>query len=182
MKSIPTSEISRYCDRRSLVSVERARIDSNAVHGFIIDFDEDWILLQHVYDFFIDGWVLLRRSPITKISSKATDSFHKRLLEEEGKLSKVNFTERIPSGGVPELLKDFDASRVVILEEETEEEDMFYLGLVRGLDEDDFIRVLSVSGVGEFDDEETLVALEDLTSISYDKNYTLHYQRFLDRQ
>ena len=59
------------------MGIEREKIDVNTIHGFIVDFDDEWVLLQRVFDFYVDGWVFLRRGDISVIQSKPTEVFRR---------------------------------------------------------------------------------------------------------
>ena len=165
------------------MGIEREKIDVNTIHGFIVDFDDEWVLLQRVFDFYVDGWVFLRRGDISVIQSKPTEVFQKALLEEEGSLERVDFTRRLPEGGIITMLRGFESDQVVILEEEAEDEDkdVFYIGFIRGV-EDGTVSLEFISGEGGIDGEETLIHIEVVTSIAHSLNYTLHYERYFARQ
>ena len=165
-----------------MVSVNRELIDPNALHGFILDFNDEWILMQRVFDFYIDGFIMVRRADITALQSKTTDVFQKALLEQEGSFKRVDFSRRLPEGGLTEFFLDFGEGRVIILEEETDEDDMFYIGFLSDIDEDEFVELDCFTGAGRFEDEVTLVDMEEITCISFESNYTLHYQRYFDRR
>ncbi len=177
-----TVQIAQLRDSRSLATIEREEIDEQAIHGFVVDFDNEWLLVKKEFDFHIDGWLLLRIADVTRIDSSATNEFQKSLLQAEGTLEKVDFTCRLPRGGVVELLATFGADRVVIFEKECEysEDDDFYIGFVRGIDGKQ-VRLDFFDGVGKLDGQETLIDLDEVTSISYDSSYTLHYERYFSR-
>ena len=181
MDPVPTSIITSFRDSRSLVSIDREKISKNTIQGFIVDFDDEWILLHYVYDFQVDGWLMLRRYDITALQSKTTDVFQKVLLEEENVYASIDFSRRIPTGGIAQLIANFDKQKVVILEEETEDDDTFNIGFVIGI-EDDFVSLRTFSGAGRFDEDDALVALEELTSLSFDSNYALYYERYFSRR
>ena len=123
MDTISTLEVTSFRDSGSLVGIEREKIDVNTIHGFIVDLEDEWVLLQRVFDFYADGWVLLRRGDISVLQSKPTEVFQRALLEGEGSLARVDFTRRLPEGGIITMLRGFESDQVVILEEETEDED-----------------------------------------------------------
>lgn len=180
MRSIPTSVLKKFRDAQSPVSIDRELIDPNTLHGFIVDFDDDWLMVQREYDFRLDGWLFLRRSNITNIRSTDTNVFQKLLMEEEGTFSDVDFEQRFPNGGIVELLINLKPHRVVIFEEETEDEGEFSIGFIRGID-GDLVTLNYFSGTAEIDEEPTHIALDKVTSISFDTNYTLHYERHFGR-
>jgi hypothetical protein len=69
---------------RSLVSVRRRDVDDYGVQGFVVGSSEALLALEYVYDFQIDGLLVLRRSDVTEVRCTATDEFQERLLRKEG--------------------------------------------------------------------------------------------------
>ena len=179
MTTIPTSLIKHHCKSRSLVNVARERIDPNMIHGFIVDFDDQWILLKREYDFYIDGWVLLRIEDISSLESTPTCEFQKTLLEEEGVLDQVDFSIRLPEGGIKEVLANFDRRSVITLEEESED-GIFVIGFIDEVGADS-VSIEFITGVGNIDDEKSVLDIESITTISYQSNYCLFYQRYFER-
>ncbi|MGJ8696788.1 MAG: hypothetical protein ACSHYF_10745 [Verrucomicrobiaceae bacterium] len=175
MTCVPEPVIQHYRESRSLVSVTREQIDSNSVQGFIVDYDADWIVLQHIHDFFLDGYLLLRRADLTSMNCRATDAFQRHLLESDGILDKVDFDFRLPSGGLAEFLTRLPKSRILILEDETED-DLFLIGTFLDI-EDECVSIRFFSGAGRWDEEPAEIDFEDITSVSFSTNYTLAYER-----
>jgi len=180
MTCVPESVIKHYQESRSLVSLTRDKIDSATIQGFIVDSDADWVVLQYIHDFYLDGYLFLRREDLTSMNCRATDAFQRYLLEADGILEKVDFDFRIPEGGLAGLLNELPFERVVILEDETAD-DMFLIGTLLGI-EDDFVSLRFFSGAGRWDDEPAKIALEDVTSASFSTNYTITYERHFARE
>ena len=179
MTCVPETVIKHYHQSRSLVSLTRDKIDSSSIQGFIVDYDEVWIALQYIHDFYLDGFLFLRREDLTSMTCRATDAFQRGLLEADGVLEKVDFSFRLPTGGLAELLREIPSQRIVILEDETEG-DLFLIGTFLGI-EDNFVSLRFFSGAGRWDDEPAQIALEDVTSASFSTNYTLAYERSFSR-
>ena len=179
MTCVPESVIKHYQESRSLVSLTRDKIDSATLQGFVVDYDTDWIALQYVHDFYLDGYLFVRRADLTSMKCRATDAFQRHLLEIDGILEKVDFDFRLPRGGLAGLLCGLPSEKVVILEDETEE-DLFLIGTILGI-KDDFVSLRFFSGAGRWDDELAEIAIEDVTSASFSTNYTLAYERHFAR-
>jgi hypothetical protein len=72
--------LSSYQKSRQLVSIRRADVDSNAIQAFILGASERLVLLQYVYDFKLDGLLVVRREDISDVQRTATDKFQQSLL------------------------------------------------------------------------------------------------------
>ena len=177
---VPESLIRHHRDQHSLVKVEREELDDNPLHGFILDFNDEWIALQKEYDFQIDGIVLLRRADLTTLTHGKTNEFQKQLLVDEGRFQQVDFDFIIPHGGVSELLAELPANRIVTLEDETEE-DLFLIGPVLEV-KDGVVSIRFFSGDAQWDTEPATIALASITMIAFGNSYTSAYERYFSRK
>jgi hypothetical protein len=76
--------LSACLKKRSLVSVRRADVDDYGIQGFLVGLSDALLGLEYVYDFQIDGIMVLRRSDITEVRRTGTDEFQEKLLKREG--------------------------------------------------------------------------------------------------
>jgi hypothetical protein len=180
MSCVPEAVIKHYMESRSLVSLTRDKINSATIQGFIVDYDAEWIMLQYIYDFYLDGYLLLRRSDLTSLNCPASDAFQRHLLAIDGVLEHVDFDYRLPSGGLAALLRELPSNKVVNLEDETEYS-QFLIGTFLGI-EDDIVSMRIFSGAGRWDDDPAEICLDDITSVSFSTNYTLAYERYFARE
>ncbi|MCW1926231.1 hypothetical protein OKA05_26980 [Luteolibacter arcticus] len=179
MKRIPEKLIRHYQESRALVSLTREEIDPHTIHGFIVDFDEDWTALQYVYDFHLDGYLFLRRADLTSLKAGATDAFHEQMMEADGILQQVDFDFRLPPEGVGALLAGMPEGRIVILKNERED-DLFLIGPVLKV-AGGTVSLRFFSGAGSWNEEPAEIAMEDITWVSFATNYTLAYERHFAR-
>jgi hypothetical protein len=84
--------LSSHLQNRSLVSVQRRDVDDYGIQGFLVGFSETLLALEYVYDFQLDGLLVIRRADITEVNRTATDEFQERLLKKEG----VRFGQQQP--------------------------------------------------------------------------------------
>ncbi|GAA5495856.1 hypothetical protein Rhal01_02036 [Rubritalea halochordaticola] len=176
----PSLLLDEYRESFALVQIEREEIDPNSLDGFILYHDEEWVMLLKEEDFRLNGVVFIRKQDITSLKSGKTQAFHKQIMEQEGELNSYNPLDKIPSVGIPEFLSCLPKHKVVIFEEETEDEDMFYIGLIEKI-EDMQVHLKSFSTEAVIDEETTIVELEHITSISHDTSYTLAYEQHFQR-
>ncbi|WP_411846048.1 hypothetical protein AAFN60_21290 [Roseibacillus persicicus] len=180
MTVVPSQVIEHYKQSRSLVSVTRDEIDSQTMQGFVIDHDGQWILFSYIYDFRPDGVVALRVSDLTSMTCRATDAFQRHLLEADGVLDEIDFTQSLPEGGIIEFLRCIPSEKVVILEAEAEENEVFMIGQNLQILGDRFT-LRTFTGAARFEDELDEIDFDDVTSISFNTNYALAYERYFAR-
>lgn len=49
-----------FARERKLVSINRDAIDSNSIQGFILGFSDELVVIQYIYDFRLDGPLIIR--------------------------------------------------------------------------------------------------------------------------
>jgi hypothetical protein len=134
MEATPQN-LKRFRDDRKLVSIRRDGCDDRKIEAFILDFSDTLILLQYIYDFHVDGMLLLRIADITDIEMTATDEFQKQLLIEEGDFDKIDFERKPPIRSYDALLRSLPKGEIVILEDEAAEDPEFIIGTLISVDE-----------------------------------------------
>lgn len=185
MKVVPDIVLREHQKGQHLVALIREDLDDNDLHGFIIDFNQKWVLIQKEYDFIFDGFLLVKREFITAIRHGSTQKFHKRLFQIEGKMSEVGFEQgSLLCAGAELEMKPFLLSlgreKVMILEDERD--DLFLIGFIEGMSDARDVEVRFFDGVGKLDDELSVVSEDELTVVAFDSSYCLHYERYFMRK
>ncbi len=166
---------------RSLISLRRDEVDGNAIQGFILGATGSLMLLQYVYDFSLDGLMVLRTQDITEITRSKTDKFQQSLLESEGMLSDQRFEYPFDLTNWQTAISDLRSSfSLMILECELIEEPEFAIGEVLSVD-GDAVAVRTFTGVATWSQDAVVVPFEDLTSCQVNNNYINFYQRHFGR-
>jgi len=168
-------------DQRSLISLRRAGIDDNIIQGFVICASDELVLLQYVYDFRLDGVMVLAVPDITEVRCTATDMFQRTLLEAEGLIEQVPFGMSVNLQNWRSAVDDL-ANRypLLILECERQEEPDFVIGRVKEVAQDE-VRLEYFSGAANWDEELVRLKYEEITSCQAGTHYTNIYQRHFER-
>ncbi len=116
--AISSGVLRDHIKQRDLVSIRRAKVDANSMQGFLLAYSEDLLLLQYVFDFHLDGYLVVRRRDISELKSGKTNQFQKKLLEEEEVFGKVDFGFRLPIASFESLLSSLPSQEIVIVEGE----------------------------------------------------------------
>ena len=80
-----TEHLSKLKEGRNLISIRRGNIDGHKIQGFLLDYSEELILINYVYDFILDGLMVLRRSDISEIKTDKTALLQTQILKEIGR-------------------------------------------------------------------------------------------------
>jgi len=166
---------------RDLISIRRNKIDANPIQGFVLASSEKLVALQYVYDFNLDGFMILRTEDITEVKCSSTDKFQKSLLEKEGLLSRVPFGTNFDLQNWQSAISQLSlAYPLMILECESGNEKDFAIGqVVKTTKVGAWIR--HFSGVSNWSEEPERLKYKDITSCQVDTNYINVYQRHFER-
>jgi len=175
-----TPELKEFKRHRELVCVRRAGVDAHYIQGFILNFSHDLVLLHYVFDFHLDGFLLLRRSDLTSVEVRKTDRFKRSLLDEEGVLSRVDYGYHAPIESYGAFLTWLPPNEIVILEDELLQEKDFLIGTVSSVT-DSTVSVRYFSGAANWLDEPWEMDLSRISSCQVRTNYTQFYTRHFER-
>lgn len=174
-------DIAIHQDQRSLISLRRDEIDDRAIQGFVIASSVELILLQYVYDFHLDGLMVLAVSDITEVRCTATDRFQQSLLVEEGLVKKVPFGLSITLQDWRSAIADLsNRYPLLILECERQEEPDLVIGRMVDVTPDE-VQLECFSGAANWNEKPVRLRYDDITSCQAGSNYVNVYQRYFER-
>lgn len=176
-----TECLSKLKNSKNLVSIRRQEIDGRRIQAFLLDYSDELILVQYVYDFNLDGLMVLRRSDISEIESSKTDILQTQILKDEGLYLKVDFNFKCDVSCWRGVLSTLNSlNRFIIAEDETSDCPMFYLGEIRDIREDS-VSILCFSGAANWDDEVSVIYYKDISCVQSGSNYAKVYERCFER-
>ena len=178
--TISSKALRKHIKRRDLVSLRRTTIDDQSIQGFVLDCSKALILIQYVYDFHLDGFMVLRRSDITELKTKATDRFQRQLLLSEGVLDQVEFSFRAPIESFDSFLASRSSEEIVIVEDEVSEPDRFLIGTVSQIG-GGIATIRHFTGVARLVEPPDDIRTNQITSCQTRTNYSRFYERHFER-
>jgi hypothetical protein len=180
--TLTVNDLATHQDQRSLISLRRDEIDDHAIEGFVIGASDELVLLQYVYDFHLDGLMVLAVSDITEVRCTATNRFQRNLLESEGLVERVPFGLSIDLQNWRSAIANL-ASRypLLILECERQDEPDFVIGRVMDAAPNE-VRFECFSGAANWDKKPVKLSYKDITSCQAGSNYANVYQRHFERK
>jgi len=174
-------KLTKLKESRTLVSIKRDAIDEHQIQGFLLAFSKKLLLIQFVYDFHLDGLMVLRRSDISRIKSTKTDIFHTQMLKEEGLFSQVNFTKEYDVKNWAAVFSTIGKeSAFIIIEDENTDHPIFLIGEQQNIGKKS-VSVLGFNGVANWDDEVSEMKYKDINSFQAGNNYTNTYKNYFKR-
>lgn len=177
--TVTNEQLAEFIEERTLVGIRRDCIDSRLLQAIPIRYSSSLLLVQYIFDFHVDGQLVLRREDITSISCRATDRFQRRLLEENGLIETVDFDFRADLSSYASVLNSQPAQSIVILENEGLDDSAFWIGrFVEANDET--IRLHEFSGAANWESELTEIDEKEITCCQLNSNYIRFYARYFE--
>lgn len=132
-----------------LVTLEFSDI-KNSFSGFLLDFNEDWILLRNnPVDYIIDGFVILKNKNLETLNYNENNQFHEKVI----RLKELKLTNEtiIPLTNL-EVILSFLTKEFGVFQLATKRSNAVYLGrLIEYNNDSFFIEFINTKGV--FDSE-----------------------------
>lgn len=150
------------------------------MQGFLLAFSDHLLLFQYVYDFRLDGYLIIRRSDVTELSCRDTDRFQRELLQAEGDLQRIDFEFTAPIQSFNSFLASRRANEIVIVEDELSDPQEFLIGTVSHVS-DDTVHINHFTGIARRSDPPEQLTIDRITSCQTSTNYIRFYERHFER-
>lgn len=174
-------QLELHLSDRSMVSLRRDEIDENCLQGFILGYSDGLTLIQHIYDFHHDGLSVVNTPDITSIDSTDTDKLHRLMLAEEGLIPGIGPFDDAPLSAWKDLLGYFAPTNpIVILESEQPEDEVFLIGRIARLTENE-AHIHHFNGAGEWEPDPRKMSYEYITRFQVFTNYANKYHSYFER-
>lgn len=155
---------------RSVLSIERPDVAESELLCIPIARSEELLLVHVFYDFYPDGYRIVRIEDIYDVLREASELFFERIIGAEGVYVDLKAPERIDLSNWKTALSSLKGRFDYCIIECDEEED-FLIGRVMDLGEWDFT-FWYFDATGKWDEELDVVDYDDLNAVSFDDNYT----------
>jgi hypothetical protein len=158
-----------------LHTFERRKIDPHRLYGAIVAESEELLLIQRMYDFDFDGYMVIRRRDITKSYSSDSDAYCEQLMRDEGLWKTPTKAVRaLPLSDWQTLLTALRDKPVVI---ENERKGDFFIGPILEC-EAKTVTIHHFDGCGEWQKPERL-SYRAITSVQFGSRYIMVHSRHL---
>ena len=177
---ISNSQLDEHILKRDLIAVSRQSLESNKLQGFPLAYSPDLLLVRYVYDFHLDGLLLIRRKDISYVHCRETDRFQRKLLETENRIKRGLFRRDYSVESFTSFLQRINHKQIVVRENETPGVDDFFIG--RHINSDkDTVTIHEFSGAGNWERDMTKIPIDTITCCQIETNYINFYSRHFDR-
>ena len=180
MKKTKNSEAG-WLKNRNLISLRRSKVDGNGIQGFLVGLSDELLALEYVYDFQVDGLMILRRSDVTETRRTGTDEFQEELLKREGIRAGTQRPAPLELDSWKSAVQQLAAHYpLLILERELGPSPEFFIGRVTGTSAAQ-LEFQTFTGTGRWAKAPERLKYKQITSMQANTRYVNFYQRHFDR-
>jgi hypothetical protein len=159
--------------------ITRPDVEDNALYGFIVNSSEALTLIAKEYDFYLDGYMVLRNSDIEICKPTPTTRYCTRILKKEGLIPDTSDAEHIDLSSWAALLRDLKKQRdFVIVEDETSDE--FLIGPIERVNKKS-VTIHYFDGAGKWKEPRNIL-YDEVSSVSFASNYIRMYQKHIKKK
>ena len=155
----------------NLCTIKRENIDTNPIHGFPVQYDSQFVLVEYEYDFQMDGYKIIRTKDITELRQGTIEEFVENIFAKEGIPHHIDTCIVNIIGGFQEFFSQFQKKdSTVIIECEACEENKFLIGKIIKIGEE-YVDIICFDALGKWDESEIRVEYQDITCITFESRY-----------
>lgn len=166
---------------KSLLSVRRRDVDDYSIQGFLVGLSDSLMALEYVYDFQIDGLLVLRRSDVTDVKLTETNEFQARLPKHEGIRPGTQAPMPLELQGWQPLIQQLAGHYpIMILERELGPSPEFAIGgPIRATAAQ--VEFRSFNGTGKWSAKAERLKYSQISCLQVNTRYLGFYQRYFER-
>ncbi|MDR2207110.1 MAG: hypothetical protein LBE36_13260 [Flavobacteriaceae bacterium] len=170
-------KITNYYNHKNYVGIVKNIPETQElVWGYIVDFSENFIVVQEIYDFIPISFVILPMKNIKKIYHRKRDKYFEKILKREqisiALRTKVDLTDWVS------IMKTFQKKKQNIIAKcEDPDIDTFTIGEIKRVMSDSvYIRYFDAFGF--FDKTLTKIEYKSITAFNFDDIYTTVFSKY----
>jgi len=139
--------------------------------GYIVDYSDDFVVLQETDDFSVRGFNILPIKQFTKVRYNNNDKYYDKIMTWENEKDKIGLKTKADLTNWKTIFKTFQKRKMnLIIECEDPDINSFIIGPVKRVTEKKvFIHYFNAAGF--FDEKPTGIKYENITKILFDDRY-----------
>ncbi len=177
-------KIKFHCENKKYCAIERkfGKTFLTMKRGFIVDYSNEFVLLQEVDDFFIDGYLIFPLKSIAELRFNNKDRYYDRMLRGEKLIEKVGVKYKIDITSWQTIFQSIkDLGLNVIIQNEDPINDSFDIGPITEIDSTS-VSIRYFNSQGLLDEEPTKISWDLISIINFDDRYTITMGKYLRKR
>ena len=147
--------------------------------GYILDFNDDYVLLQDMDDFEVNGYLIIPTNTISKVRFNNNDRYYEKILHWEKLTDKIEKKHDINLSNWKSIFNSIKNLNLnVIIENENPDDCTFDIGpIIEVSKEAVYIRYFNAKGL--LDTEITKIIWSKITLVRFDDRYINTFSKYL---
>jgi len=158
----------------SFRKIYREGLEQNALYGLILNESKDFLLIAREFDFYLDGYQIIRKSDITSSITNKSNKYVYKILKSEGKLKSLQIPE-ISLNTWQSIFKSLGKGEFISVEDEEVGE--FAIGPIIRVNKQSVV-LRYFDGAGIWGNEEK-ISYENITSLQFKTNYINYHAKYI---
>lgn len=150
--------------------------------GFILDFSQDFVLLQTVDEFRVEGYQVIPTYTISRVRFDRSDKFRDKILGWEKQKENVGIANKIDLASWSSVFKSIKKTGcfVTVEGEALIRDDISYvtLGQIKRIEKKEIV-IQFISGYGYLIEPFDRIAYDDITLVDFNSRYLDMYKKYL---
>ncbi len=148
-------------------------------NGFIVDYSDNFVLLQETDDFEVDGYVAFPIETISEILYSNNDRYFDKILHLEGIVDRIENKHRIDLTSWATIFKSVKKLGFnVIIENENPEDETFDIGPITKITKSSvYVRYFNAKGI--LNEGTTKINWDLITIVRFDTKYINIFSKYL---
>ena len=164
---------------KSVVTIVRNKPNLCNIHGYLLKASKDWLLVQNISEFHLNGYSILRRKDIKKIYYDEAEKFFEKILNKEGVSKKVIDKYKINLSSLFTIFGDLKKAKLTIIVEcEEEKDDIFIIGKINRIDSDS-VSLYHFDACGRWSKKPKVIKYSKITIIRFDEEYINVFTKYV---
>ncbi len=185
MKKTILEKIKFHCDNKKFTRITRQTSEDTTEisRGYIVDYSENFIVLQLTDDFEInDGFIVIPVSLIKDLRFNSHDKYYDKIMFWEKEIEKVAITYKTNLTDWESVFRSIKKTGLnVIIECENPSIDTFTIGPIVKITKSK-VSILYFDPSGFSDEEPTFILYKNITQVTFNSRYTNVFSKYIRRK
>ena len=171
--------IESHINEKMIIRIERKNVsDDEAIVGFPIMMSNDFLLMTNIFDFYDDGYTIVKMADISDAYSKESDTFYEMICVKENLQNKINECPVSSVTNMKETLTELSKEDLFIIVECEKNKDSFFIGKIESIGENQ-VAMRSFDALGNWYDKISVLMYENITRITFLDRYSKMYFKYM---
>jgi hypothetical protein len=177
-------KIKEHCRDQKFARITRsvAKGCNEISRGYIVEYSEDFVILQETDDFKALGFNILPIRHLKEIRYNNNDRYYDKIMTWENEKVNIGLKTKVDLKSWQTIFKEFQKKKInVIVYCEAPEKDTFTIGPVKRVT-DKNVFILYFNANGFFNDKPTKIDYNDISKIMFDDRYIDIFSKYTRRK